>query len=168
MTQHTYTLPLSLYPPPPPLPGREWVGWVCCGGSVTTFCTTTMQTYLSKSAIKDVHWTVVHAVLHVLDIVLHLHLDRVAVVVLTALELLVTVFSCQTLARVERQRKRRERERRKRGEREEGERGEIEGRGGGERDKLALYDCILTAKYIVFTLRLIVTSEISLNLSLLL
>ena len=55
------------------------------------------MTHLSKGSIKDVHGAVVHGVLHVLDVVLHLHLDGVAVVVLTTLELLVPVLSCQSL-----------------------------------------------------------------------
>ena len=52
------------------------------------------MTYLSKGSIKDIHWTVVPGMHHVLDIVLHLHLDRVAIIVLTTLELLVPVLSC--------------------------------------------------------------------------
>ena len=56
------------------------------------------MTHLSKGSIKqDVQWAIVHGVLHVLDIVLQLHFDRVAVVVLTTLELLVPVLSRQSL-----------------------------------------------------------------------
>ena len=56
-----------------------------------------IMTHLSEGSIKYVHWAVVRGVPHVLDIVLHLHLHRVAIVVLTTLELLVPVLSRQSL-----------------------------------------------------------------------
>ena len=54
-------------------------------------------THLSEGAIKNVHWRVINSGLHVLHIVLHLHFDRVAIVVLATLELLVTVLTGQPL-----------------------------------------------------------------------
>lgn len=53
--------------------------------------------HLSEGSIEDVHRAVVSAVLHVLDIVLHFHLDRVAIIVLATLELLVSVLPCKPL-----------------------------------------------------------------------
>ena len=49
------------------------------------------------AAVKDVERAVVPGVLQVLHVVLHLHLHRVAVVVLPALELLVAVFALESL-----------------------------------------------------------------------
>lgn len=56
-----------------------------------------MQTYVSKRAVKDVHGAVVRVVLDVFHVVLHLHLDRVPVIVFTTLELLIPIFSAQSL-----------------------------------------------------------------------
>ena len=53
--------------------------------------------YLSKGPIKYVHGTVVTVTLHILDIVLHLHFHRVAIIVLTTLESLVSIFPDQPL-----------------------------------------------------------------------
>ena len=55
------------------------------------------QTYVSERAVKDIHGTVVHVVLNVLDVVLHLHLDGVPIVVFATLELLVSILSAQPL-----------------------------------------------------------------------
>ena len=55
------------------------------------------HTHLSKGSVEYIHGAVVGAVLHVLHIVLHLHLDRVTIIVLTTLKLLVSVLPCKTL-----------------------------------------------------------------------
>ena len=56
-------------------------------------------TYITEGAIKDVEWTVVMVILHVLNIVLHLHLDGVTIIILSTLEPLIPVLPCQTLHR---------------------------------------------------------------------
>jgi len=52
---------------------------------------------LAVAAVEDVERAVVARALQVLRVVLHLHLHRVAIVVLAALELLVAVLSLETL-----------------------------------------------------------------------
>lgn len=52
---------------------------------------------LAETAIKDVEGAVVTGRLQILHVVLHFHLDRVAVVVLAAFELLVAVFAFESL-----------------------------------------------------------------------
>lgn len=49
------------------------------------------------AAVKDVEWAVVLCALQVLHIVLHFHLHRVSVVVLSTLEFLVAVFAFEAL-----------------------------------------------------------------------
>ena len=65
---------------------------------VQVYCTVA---YLSKCAIKDVHGAVIRAAVRVLNVVLHLHLDRVAIIVFSTLELLVPVLPRQTLKQCE-------------------------------------------------------------------
>jgi len=48
-------------------------------------------TYITVAAIKYVEWAIVVSGLHVVHIVLHLHLDAVALVVLAAFELLISI-----------------------------------------------------------------------------
>lgn len=52
---------------------------------------------LTVAAVEDVQWAVVLGALQILHVVLHLHLHRVAVIVLATLELLVAVFSLEAL-----------------------------------------------------------------------
>lgn len=52
---------------------------------------------LPETAIKDVEGAVVTGRLQILHVVLHFHLDRVAIVVLAAFELLVAVFALESL-----------------------------------------------------------------------
>ena len=58
-----------------------------------------VDTYLTEAAVEYVERAVVRGGAHVLDVVLHLHLDAVAVVVFAALELLVAVLLGQPLER---------------------------------------------------------------------
>lgn len=52
---------------------------------------------LAKTAVKDVEGAVVTGRFQILHVVLHFHLDRVAIVVLAAFELLVAVFALESL-----------------------------------------------------------------------
>lgn len=52
---------------------------------------------LTVAAVEDVQRAVILGALQILNVVLHLHLHRVAVIVLATLELLVAVFSLEAL-----------------------------------------------------------------------
>lgn len=52
---------------------------------------------LTKGSIKDIHWTVVTVIFHILHIIFHLHADRVAIIVLATLKLLVTILASKSL-----------------------------------------------------------------------
>lgn len=56
-----------------------------------------LYTYLTITAVKYIEWTIVHIVSHVMGKILHLHLYRVALVVFSAFEFLVSVFLPKSL-----------------------------------------------------------------------
>ena len=60
-------------------------------------CRLELLTNLTKRAIKYIQGTIITISVHVMQVILHLHLDRVSIIVFPTLELLVPVLSTQPL-----------------------------------------------------------------------
>lgn len=58
-----------------------------------------LMTHLSESRIENIQRTVVLGRAHIIDVILHLHLDTISLVVLATLELLIAVLLVQSLQR---------------------------------------------------------------------
>lgn len=84
---------------------RNRPGVSCVGGAAEEpieallVASTEIRAYLAVSAIENVERTVVLSRSHVVNVILHLHLDAVAFVVLAAFELLVSILLRQARQR---------------------------------------------------------------------